>query len=636
MKRTTKVLSSLLAWMLLFNSMVFSAVSEEALPVETETASDMSAVITGKYEAGDEIVEWSGEGVKHYYLGDGQYQAVVSYTEPATPGNNTQSYLSETATRASTTGQVQTEQLPYDTFISSTNKSTNYGTEEKLWVGTNDTTFIYDFLPDLPDNADVTAAQLYFSYYYNITTGYLTVGAYPVNFEWSEEELTWNIANTQSNLGLGTTCLGTKQLNGTKTVTTTSVTVTDAVKSWYASKELNNYGIALKRLGGTNNSVILVPFDAYDDNAPYFVVDYVLNDLPITDGLYYIRNGRLDSQFMQPDDGLLDDDDVATADMFYELWELDCEEYQKWEIEYLHNGYYTISNSVGNGTLVLAVKEGEENTGNTEIIRELYTGHIRQQWQITLTSSGKYKIKPRSSETYTTDWVLCAGSGLDSLPNGRNVEQRVYNGTNGSYYDEWKLHRIDKNICMLGIAENEHDHYSCYSSVMNDLYNGGYDGFNLIYCETLKRSKLLTEMQGGSIFVSRSHGGRYSNSDVTYIEMGDGSEYELSSYSFYNYNTNTPVVDLTSYELMLFVGCNTAETTTKSICDGAVQAGAGCAIGFSEKVFCDPATAWTAKFFELYATGNYTIEDCCQEASDFLDGEGGIDSFVIFDTNGGI
>lgn len=62
MKRTTKVLSSLLAWMLLFNSMVFSAVSEEALPVETETASDMSAVITGKYEAGDEIVEWSGEG----------------------------------------------------------------------------------------------------------------------------------------------------------------------------------------------------------------------------------------------------------------------------------------------------------------------------------------------------------------------------------------------------------------------------------------------------------------------------------------------------------------------------------------------------------------------------------------------
>ncbi len=36
MKRTTKVLPLLLAWMLLFNSMVFIAVSEEALPVEEE------------------------------------------------------------------------------------------------------------------------------------------------------------------------------------------------------------------------------------------------------------------------------------------------------------------------------------------------------------------------------------------------------------------------------------------------------------------------------------------------------------------------------------------------------------------------------------------------------------------------
>ncbi len=283
-----------------------------------------------KYEAGDEIVEWREKGVKHYYLGEGQYQAVVSYTEPAAPGNKTQSYLTEAATRASTTGQVQTEQMPYDTYISATNKSNNYGAEEKLWVGTNNTAFIFVFLPTLPDNADVTAAQLYFSYYYNITTGYLTVGAYPVEFEWDELTLTWNLANAQENMGLGASCLGTTRLNGTRTITTTSVSVTDAVKSWYASKETNNYGIALKRVGGTNNSVILVPFDAYDDHAPYFVIDYILRDLPISSGLYYIRNGRLSTQFMQPDDGVMDDDDGDIEDMFYELWKLDCEEYQKW------------------------------------------------------------------------------------------------------------------------------------------------------------------------------------------------------------------------------------------------------------------------------------------------------------------
>lgn len=635
MKRTTKVLSLLLVWMILFNSMALTAVSEKTSLTEPETASNVSTVLDSKYEAGDEIIEWREERVKHYYLGDGQYQAVVSYTDPATPGNNTQSYLSETAERASTNGQVETYQLPYDTYISSTQKSSNFGADEKLWVGTNDTTFIYDFLPTLPDNADVTSARLYFSYYYNITTGYLTVGAYPVDFEWDETELTWNIANTHTNLGMGTSCLGTTQLYGRKTVTTTSIAVTDAVKSWYASKETNNYGIALKREGGTNNSVILVPYDAHDDNAPYFVIHYTLKDLPITNGLYYIRNGRLNEQFMQPDNNIIDEDDGATSSIFYELWGLNCEEYQKWKIEYLHNGYYSISNSADDSSLVLTIKKGKENTENEEITREQFTGDFRQQWKITLTSNGMYKIKPRSSESYVTDWVLCAGAGIDLFKNGRNVEQRAYVGDNNSFYDEWILHRIDNNICMLGISEAGHDHYSCYSSVMNSLYNAGYDGFNLIYRSEIKKTTLLSEMQNGSIFVSRSHGGKYPGSDVTYIQMGDGTAYELSSYSFYDYSTNTPEVDLSSYEIMLFVGCQTAVTRYKSICDGAVLAGAYCAIGFSEKLGCTTATDWTAKFFELYSTGNYTIEACCQEASDYCDGESGLDSFEIFYHSGG-
>lgn len=338
MKRTTKILSALLAGIFLFNSMAFTAVSQEILPTEAQAASSMSAALDNRYEAGDEIIEWREEGVTHYYLGDGKCQAVITCSESNTFRNNEQ-YNLTADTRAATTGQVQTNQMPYDTYISAVNKSTNYGAEEKLWVSTNDTAFIYDFLPSLPDNADVTAAQLYFSYYYNITTGYLTVGAYPVEFEWDETVLTWNLANAQQNLGLGDSCLGTATLNGTKNITTTSVTVTDAVKSWYASKETNNYGIALKRIGGTNNSVILVPFDAYDDHAPYFVIDYILRDLPISNGLYYIRNGRLSTQFMQPDDGTTDSDDDGNEGIFYELWNFDSETYQKWKIEYLHNGY---------------------------------------------------------------------------------------------------------------------------------------------------------------------------------------------------------------------------------------------------------------------------------------------------------
>lgn len=643
MKRTTRILSLLLTGMLLFNSMVFTAVSEEALPSESQPASGVSAVLDSKYEAGDEIVEWREEGVKHYYLGDGQYQAVVSYTEPAAPGNKTQSYLTEAATRAATTGQVQTEQMPYDTYISATNKSNNYGAEEKLWVGTNDTTFIFDFLPTLPDNADVTAAQLYFSYYYNITTGYLTVGAYPVEFEWDELTLTWNLANAQENMGLGASCLGTTRLNGTRTITTTSVSVTDAVKSWYASKETNNYGIALKRVGGTNNSVILVPFDAYDNHAAYFVIDYILRDLPISNGLYYIRNGRLSTQFMQTDDGVMDDDDGDIEDMFYELWKLDCEEYQKWEIEYLHNGYYTISNSVGNGTLVLAVKEGNENTGDKAVIREMYTGHIRQQWKITLTSSGKYKIKPRSSENYSTDWVLCAGDGLDSLPNGRNVEQRTYNGTNDSYYDEWNIHKISTgtvaDVSLLAIKEHDgRDRISCFASVMDSLYRKNRtaynsNGFKVQNVTSITAVKCLETLQNSKVFVSRSHGVLSTDGGYTGIclNINGNPAPAISTVNLYNYNTNTVLCNLSNTELAIFVACQTAysDNGVISICQAAVDAGADCAIGFTDDVNCLIAGTWLEKFFEYYRQG-YDIEYCCQYAAEDLYGLGGVGSYEIF------
>lgn len=82
MKRMKKFLSLLLACMLMLNGTVLYAVGEEALPSETETASDvtLSDVVEEKYDAGDEIVEWREEGVKHYYLGDGSIKPSCRWT----------------------------------------------------------------------------------------------------------------------------------------------------------------------------------------------------------------------------------------------------------------------------------------------------------------------------------------------------------------------------------------------------------------------------------------------------------------------------------------------------------------------------------------------------------------------------
>lgn len=90
MKRMKKFLSLLLACMLMLNGTVLYAVGEEALPSETETASDvtLSDVVEEKYDAGDEIVEWREEGVKHYYLGDGQFEARSHMTSSSGDSNS--------------------------------------------------------------------------------------------------------------------------------------------------------------------------------------------------------------------------------------------------------------------------------------------------------------------------------------------------------------------------------------------------------------------------------------------------------------------------------------------------------------------------------------------------------------------
>lgn len=160
MKRITKLLSLLLALMLALNSMVFDIVSEDALPAESETASDMELDIAGQYDVGDEIVEWREEGVKHYYLGDGQYQAVVRQGE----------YVDDVGgSRASTYSSITagSNRLPLDTYISSANKAVCYGDSEEVWVGTTYIGLFYYNKINLPKNINIESATLNFAYYYH-------------------------------------------------------------------------------------------------------------------------------------------------------------------------------------------------------------------------------------------------------------------------------------------------------------------------------------------------------------------------------------------------------------------------------------------------------------------------------------
>ena len=116
--------------------------------------------------------------------------------------------------------------------------------------------------------------------------------------------------------------------------------------------------------------------------------------------------------------------EYKTPGVIMEQWAYDGEDYQKWEIKSLDNGYYKII-SVQSGS-ALSVPSGKTSTQDVELIQEIYTGDNRQQWKITQTQYGSYTIKPRSSEGLAMDLVMAVGDSITVGWDDTNVEQRRY------------------------------------------------------------------------------------------------------------------------------------------------------------------------------------------------------------------
>lgn len=155
----------------------------------------------------------------------------------------------------------------------------------------------------------------------------------------------------------------------------------------------------------------------------------------IEEGTYILKNGHLD-KYMQ-----IDNNDASnnfnTNQAIMEVWAYEGGDYQKWFFDYLDNGYYKIVSV--KSSKVVSVAFGNENSSNDALVQETYTGSLRQQWKITLSSHGLYILKARSSEPYSTNRVMCIGEGIGG--NGRNVEQREYSN-NTIYKDEWHLIKL--------------------------------------------------------------------------------------------------------------------------------------------------------------------------------------------------
>lgn len=144
-------------------------------------------------------------------------------------------------------------------------------------------------------------------------------------------------------------------------------------------------------------------------------------------GMYFFQN--MDSNlFLQPDnagENHMEQHNFAPTN-------------QQWTLTLLSNGYYKILTS---DNLALSVQSGKETIADKALVqRALSSSDLGQQWRITQTASGGYKVQAASAIENDVDLVMASGTSteLTELFEGTNVEQREYLD-NTSYRYEWHI-----------------------------------------------------------------------------------------------------------------------------------------------------------------------------------------------------
>lgn len=154
---------------------------------------------------------------------------------------------------------VSTEEVD-DTYISSDEPTTNYGSNSMLWVRSNRITYIKTPSFSIPSYATLDSAYLTAFYYYfdYVTTGSVGVSAHRITSGWNESTLTWNTASAMAdNFGLATAALDAQVTYASRGATFSDpeqidFVITDTVRGWL-NGTYPNYGIGLKYVPGSVN-----------------------------------------------------------------------------------------------------------------------------------------------------------------------------------------------------------------------------------------------------------------------------------------------------------------------------------------------------------------------------------------------
>ena len=315
--------------------------------------------------------------------------------------------------------------MTHDTYVNVLSPDTNYGTSRLLWLSDREDIYVRNAnLPTLPDDARITDAILYLYYGFYVTTGEINIDLYQVLFNWSEYHLTWNIANSNpsTDVPITSSTASAADFITEEDPFEASFNIEKLAQMWYTG--VPNYGVKLKRSGGTNNSVFFMDRTVSGNTRAMCEITYSSEIIYFENGIYFLKNGELD-KYMEIDDDFTND----TVGAKYEIWDFENQSDQKWIFTYLRNGYYKIT-SAASGMALTAPSDEDD------VLRQYQFDYsYDQQWRIRPTQNGMYTLCPRSSLSL----YMSASDGFLGIGNGRNVQLR---STRADNLDEWFISQL--------------------------------------------------------------------------------------------------------------------------------------------------------------------------------------------------
>lgn len=322
-----------------------------------------------------------------------------------------------------------------------------------------------------------------------------------------------------------------------------------------------------------------IRLEARYTDSPYCYWYWIVTIQESMEGTYWFKNAQY-GNYMQIDNNASLYDDGAIL----ELFDFDSDEDQRWNIEYVVNGYYKIV-SDASGKAITA-----PSNLNNALTQSNYIGLTTQQWKISSTENGTYKISPRSSETN----YMAAGDGI-IFTDGRNVELRVDQSDNK---DEWYIRPITYAYSIGGEFYNGADVIDAADTWKKCGYISNYDINPSV-------STLNINVLDSSVVYFSSHGTQHSLELFNNIILSDRTiAASANTIGINNF-------ELQNAKLYIYDACLTASNTDGTginLCTETIASGVDCVIGWKELIGITDARNWQRRFQSRLLAGDSVID----------------------------